>query len=93
MHSFWKMHLTNIWGAISRQPQTSVYGLYFLPLNFDSQFLSHWAHDELKRIPIYPGLCDNPRGLGSSTCCGGNFVQLSSFHGGLHGETPAELFA
>ena len=52
MHSFWKMHLTQIWGAVSHQPQTSLYGLYFLPLNFDSQFLSHWARDKLEETHL-----------------------------------------
>lgn len=46
------MHLTQIWGAVSHQPQTSLYGLYFLPLNFDSQFLSHWARDKLEETHL-----------------------------------------
>ena len=47
----------------------------------------------LRGDPFTPGFCENPRGLGGSIHWGEGFVQLSSFRRGLHGETPAELFA
>lgn len=72
------------------------YCLYCLPLNFDLKFLSHWAHEKLKRRPMvhFPLVsCENSGGLGSSIHWGGNSVHFSSFHRGLHVVTPPELLS